>query len=143
MSSQYNTARAVFGLTCPQEAAGAYDTEAKRVFGDAHPALNFPVRYPPFLCGVVGQGEERGLCKNCLSEPPVIFRPFEFWERAGSAIFSMARELSSRFHFSLLLRLIDCCTSKRAVYGEIEDPVKSYVLCEFMEYASFPGASSC
>lgn len=26
-----------------QEAAGAYDAEAKRVFGDAHPPLNFPV----------------------------------------------------------------------------------------------------
>lgn len=26
-----------------QEAAGAYDAEARRVFGDTHPVLNFPV----------------------------------------------------------------------------------------------------
>lgn len=40
-----------------QEAAGAYDAEAKRVFGDTHPVLNFPVSSTPRALSGLDRGE--------------------------------------------------------------------------------------
>lgn len=50
-----------------QEAAGAYDAEAIRVFGDAHPPLNFPVSNRRMLLGEKKNVWAAVVCAVCLT----------------------------------------------------------------------------